>query len=141
MEIAEIQDDDSVFRGLPVGTEHYERRGSVIIVKQSAFNDRGRRPSVDVARLSPNGEPRAQLVPSAGIISLQVGAIRKLSVVQQDQKGKEIAQRSVDVIHRPETANPAHAQIEASPDFDSDGQFKRLKVMLARIAEWRVPPP
>ncbi|TNF28008.1 MAG: hypothetical protein EP329_18670 [Deltaproteobacteria bacterium] len=136
-----LGDDDSVFRGLPVGTNHYEWKGEQAVVKQSAFNDRSNKPSVDVKRLSPGQEPRPELHPHAGILELGVSAVRSLSGAVQTGLAEPPKSYAIDVAHRPEETNLAHAQIEGQPEIERGTHFKKVKIALARISAWLIPPP
>ncbi len=138
-----LLDADDLFRGLPPGGPHYHIDGSEIVVKETAFNDRDKKPSVDLVRKCPNGQPRAELHPEEGILILSVGKVRSCSgitITGKDNKSKIIY--AFDVWPHPKYDNPAHCQIESSPEFASSDHFKRLKIALARsAARWFCLPP
>lgn len=112
-------------------------------LSSTAFNDRGRKPSVNRATLS--GSPAAtQESPTDGVVQLVTNDVRQVSVLR-DPKSKEVPApvHNVDVVERPIAAdnpeglpeNPAHAQVEASPEFLTDSRFRKLKEALALLAE------
>jgi hypothetical protein len=103
-----------------------------------AFNDAGRRPSVDRARLCPGGpeETRARFSPGSGVLSLLARDVRLLTATH----GGTGQVYGVDVEPVPLPENPAHAEIFGRPPFDTDKVFERIKQALARIAAVALPP-
>ena len=107
-------------------------------ISSMAFNDTGRRPSVDRAALCPGGveETRARFSPGSGVLSLVAGEVRSLSATH----GGTGAIYGVDVEPVPLPGNPAHAEIFGHPPFDTDKVFERIKQALTRIATVALPP-
>ena len=107
-------------------------------VRSTAFNDTGRRPSVDRAILCPGGptETRNRFRPGSGVLSLSAGQIRQLVAMH----GATNQVYSVDVESVPLPDNPAHAEINGRPPFDTDRIFDRIKQALAWIASVIVAP-
>src|ERR1700722_5384433 len=97
-----------------------------------AFNDAGRRPSVDRAILCVGGpaETRDRFSAGSGVVSMVAGDIRKLAATH----GTSGETYGVDVEAVPLLDNPAHAEIFGRPPFDTDRLFERIKQSLARIA-------
>lgn len=107
-------------------------------ISSSAFNDVGRRPSVDRARLCPGGpeESRTRFRAGSGILSLEASDVRGITAVH----GGTGQVYGVDVEPVPLAENPAHAEIFGRPPFDTDKVFDRIKQALARIARVTIPP-
>ena len=57
---------------------------------------------------------------------------------QKDSKGNPLFVYKIDVHPRPTADNPAHAQIEPSPDYASKGTFRKVAEKLAWLATERV---
>ena len=124
-ETVDVSDDDEVFRGLPPATQqHYETVGALLVVKQSAFNDRSLKPSVDLRRLCPDEEPRSEIAREDGVLILVVEKIRGISVRINDRKGNLSHHQSADVRHQPVEVNWAHSQIEPKRLFESKSHFR-----------------
>ena len=119
-------------RMLPIDAEGNRR------ISSNAFNDAGRRPSVDRALLCPGGpeESRTRFRPGSGILSLSASDVREISVVH----GGTGQVYGVDVEPVPLAQNLAHAEIFGRPPFDTDKVFDRIKQALARIASVTIPP-
>lgn len=144
-----LSDDETVFRHLPRGPGHWEPSGDgKLRVMPTAFNDRGQKPSVDIARLCPGGVPQTLLSRENGVLRLWVRQVRGVKdVTVQDAKQHVVQVYAFDVVPRPiagPPANPAHAQIEASPAFSSDRHFRKLRIALAIICtagdQWQLTP-
>lgn len=101
-------------------------------ISSMAFNDAGRRPSVDRAVLCPGGleETRYRFSTGSGVLALMAGEVRTLTTTH----GGTGALYGVDVEPVPLLENPAHAEIFGRPPFDNDKVFERIKQALARIA-------
>lgn len=101
-------------------------------ISSMAFNDAGRRPSVDRAILCPGGpsETRLRFSPDSGVLSLVTQEVRRLTTTH-GATGQDYA---VDVEPVPLPDNLAHAEIFGRPPFDTDKVFDRIKQSLARIA-------
>ena len=115
-------------------------------LSSAAFNDPGKKPSVDRAAIRPDPSLAKKSV-SQGVASLLTEEVRtrvQVLVNPTAPPGQQVAYK-VNVFARPIPANdpsgqpenPAHAQIESSPEFASNTHFNKLKDKLARIAELR----
>ncbi len=103
-----------------------------------AFNDPGRRPSVDRAALCPGGpaETRNRFSPGSGVLALVARDVRALTATH----GKTGMIYGVDVEPVPLPDNPSHAEIFGRPPFDTDKVFERIKQALTRIATVALEP-
>lgn len=118
-------------------------------LKAAAFNDPGRKPSVDRAnfRLKPELSKRNE---NHGVVALRVSNIRNVPPLHKGLEGSEEykVEYFLDVIKDPIFAsqiipvNLSHALIVTNPKIDSDKLFKRLRESLVRITEteWLVEP-
>lgn len=114
-------------------------------LSSTAFNDPAMRPSVDRAIL--RDVEQSKQAPTDGVCGLVASEIRSITDVIHQGTNKPY---NVDVVSRPvppdnpdgEPPNPAHAQVEVDPNFESPSRFKRLKDSLCRIAEtrWLIEP-
>jgi hypothetical protein len=107
-------------------------------ISSMAFNDPGRRPSVDRAALCPGGpaDTRDRFSLGSGVLSLVAGEVRSLTA----SHGGTGATYGVDVEAVPLPNNPSHAEIFGRPPFDTDKVFERIKQALTRIATLTLPP-
>jgi hypothetical protein len=119
-------------RMLPIDNQGIQR------ISTSAFNDAGRRPSVDRAILCPAGaiDTRNRFSQGSGVLSLVAADVRAISTVH----GSTGQVYGVDVEPVPLPENAAHAEIFGRPPFDTDKVFDRIKQSLARIATVVLPP-
>lgn len=138
-----IGDGESLYRRASKACIVYEGDGERI--SSTAFNDRGSKPSVDRAALR-NSPEETKVAATDGIIEMtaaDVRGIRDVRVTTPDTDPPTYY--AVDVQPRPIeedpangiAANPAHAQIEASPHPNPDSRFKKIKEALAFIATQR----
>lgn len=128
-----VTDDEILFRAilndpryLPLDSDGNQR------ISAMAFNDVGRRPSVDRAALCAGGpvETRNRFGHGSGVLSLVAGEIRGFTAIH----GKTGQVYYVDVEPVPLSDNPAHTEIFGRPPFDTDRIFDRIKQALTRIA-------
>ncbi len=107
-------------------------------ISSMAFNDPGRRPSVDRAALCPDGpeETRDRFSPGSGVLALVAHNVRTLSATH----GATGTTYNVDIEPVPLSDNPAHAEIFGHPPFDTDKVFERIKQALPRIATVAIAP-
>ena len=107
-------------------------------ISSLAFNDPGRRPSVDRAILCSGGpdDTRQRFSAGSGVLSLSARDARGLTTTH-GQSGQVYG---VDVEPVPLSDNSAHAEIFGRPPFDTDKIFDRIKQALARIAVVSIPP-
>jgi len=143
-----VPDADELYRSVREG--EYKTINGRIAFSASAFNDRDRKPSVDMSSIRRDPREARKSVDQgvAKLLAREVRSSRKIPAF--DKKGKQTAEHSIDVVHRPikdapngEPNNPAHCQIECHPSIDSDNTFKRLKEALAAMANqygWVVRP-
>ncbi|MDX1934256.1 MAG: hypothetical protein SFU56_16770 [Capsulimonadales bacterium] len=128
-----VTDDEILYRALSADPRYLAPDGQGgFRISSMAFNDAGRRPSVDRAALCPDGavEIQARFSPGSGVLSLVAREVRSLQTVH----GGTGLVYGVDVEPVPLPDNPAHAEIFGHPPFDTDKVFDRIKQALARIA-------
>jgi len=134
-----VTDEEALYRAVlndprffPVDAQGQPR------ISSQAFNDAGRRPSVDRAALCPGGpaETRDRFRPGSGVLSLVAKDVRRLTATH----GATGQVYGVDVEPVPLPENPAHAEIFGHPPFDTDRVFDRIKQALAGIATVTLPP-
>ena len=101
-------------------------------ISSMAFNDAGRRPSVDRASLCPKGpsETRDRFSAGSGVLSLVAKDVRALTATH----GATGNVYGVDVEPVPLPENVSHAEIFGRLPFDTEKVFDRIKQSLARIA-------
>lgn len=143
-----VEDDEVLYRN--VSSECFSIADGALRLTSTAFNDRRQKPSVDRARLCGANPAFTKKKPTDGVVSLTALSVRQIAdVVQNDKHGRSILVHAVDAIPDPVKDdpmlpdNPAHALIIATPDFESDKVFKKLKESLARIASqggWLIEP-
>jgi hypothetical protein len=114
-------------------------------LSSTAFNDGGRKPSVDRAAIHPN-PIEAKKNATDGIVELLTEEVRKdRIIINADAPAHRQRIYIVNVFAREIRAgnpqglpeNLAHAQIESAPAFQTDSHFKKLKERLCRLAETR----
>ena len=134
-----VSDEETLYRAVSNAPRYIatDAEGQIRI-SSMAFNDAGRRPSVDRAALCPGGaeETRARFSPGSGVLSLQAKAVRAVTTTH----GVTGATYGVDVEPVPLPENPSHAEIFGRPPFDTDKVFERIKQALARLATVALPP-
>lgn len=110
------------------------------LLSSTAFNDPGKKPSVD--RASMRRAEQTQRDPTDGVARLQTIAVRKLVVDRTDPPEGEPTIYEIDVWARPLADNTAHAQIEPLPEM-TGSRFLKMKERLARLAQeqgWAIHP-
>jgi hypothetical protein len=141
-----VLDDETLYRSVRDDRLNFvcDGQGSLTRLSTTAFNDRGKEPSVDRATLRPSGPPSSRRSESDGVVSLVTLDVRAIrAVVTYDNKGKVVQSHDVDVHHAPEDDNYSHALVKTAPHAAADNTFKRLKEALCRLAEargWAFPP-
>ncbi|MHB1273313.1 MAG: hypothetical protein ACYCZD_11215 [Rhodanobacter sp.] len=106
-------------------------------LSSTAFNDKGRKPSVDRAALRPAAETKID--ESDGVVRLLTASVRGIGIPIAAPNPPNF---EVDVWARILPENAAHAQIEPLPNM-GDSRFGKLKEALARLAEqedWVIEP-
>lgn len=146
-----IADEEELYRSVRGRREddeyYYDDMGNLVI-RNAAFKDRHKEPSVDRAKFRNFNPSLSKLSHSDGIVSLITKDVRAIGDVKTptDQGTKEHA---VDVIYNPIPGeNEAHSQITVDPAFcgsrnKQDKAFKLLRIALARLATrngWTLPP-
>jgi hypothetical protein len=93
---------------------------------------------VDRAKLC-NYDPKwTQKSTSDGVVSLIAGEVRLIDINKTDTQGNILSAYRIDVCPRPVDDNPSHAQIEASPDYESGSRFKKVLEKLAFLANQKI---
>ena len=112
-------------------------------ISTQAFNDAGRKPSVDRQLLRPD-PIESKKNASDGVAELLTSEIRTSICIPINGEQPQGMLYRIDVIARPIDGepsspehNPAHAQIEADPHWLTDSRFRKLKESLARLAALR----
>ncbi len=85
--------------------------------------------------------------PSNGISSLKTEEVRSIKITSKPEKGDKV-EHAMDVYPRPIKAdpeakvreNPAHAQIEPTPDWATKNAFRKLQEALAQRADVKILP-
>lgn len=127
-----VNDEEILYRS--VMTDHYQpdqQTGKKRLSSQ-AFQDRERKISVDIANLCNNDPLYTQKSETDGVTSLLASEVKAIQLLKKDSKGKTINIENVMVCLDPikgqsdQRANPAHAVIYATPDFDDRKIFNKL---------------
>jgi hypothetical protein len=136
-----VADDEALYRRVLPGRSYYTVVGGVATPSSQAFTDRRRRPSVDRARLL-GGDPRFTQGDTANaVLHLMACDIRGVgTVTQMDDKGRPVLTHALDVKPEPLPDNPAHAQVQATPELANERTYRRMLEALARLAQWSIPP-
>ncbi len=134
-----VADDEILYRAVLNEARFFPSDGQGgYRISSIAFNDVGRRPSVERGTFCPNGasDTQARFRSGSGVLSLVAAEIRQLATTH----GSTGQVYFVDVEPVPLPANPAHAEIFGRPPFDTDKIFDRIKQALARIATVSIAP-
>jgi hypothetical protein len=161
IQITRIEEAEQLIRRVPADPNLYGTDAATgeLRISSSAFNDTAFKPSVDrrkmLARLEDSKKRHTD-----GLVKLLAADVRNIQTVEQiDKAGNKIPDATqyqsfkvhrFDAIHRPIAAdpalgiaeNPAHSQIEGTPELNG-GRFRKLKEVLARLATkdgWLVSP-
>lgn len=130
---ARIADDEWLFRC--VQAKYSRVVDGKLRLGTQAFLDKSHRISVDRARLCHDDPNHTQEAASDGVCRLLAGAVRAIdAVVQNDSKGKPVAQHAVDIEPEPLIENIAHAVICGHPAITGRKAFQRLQESLAFLA-------
>ena len=138
-----VEDDETLYRRVVYKPDnwHVDEIGE-LRVTQSAFSDPQNKPSVDRAKLCDNKPAWTQQGDDRnGVVSFLTIEVRSLADIVTNSQPPQVHQ--INVIHRPEQDNYAHAQIEADPAIASKGTFKRFRASLAFLANkrgWLIKP-
>jgi hypothetical protein len=152
-----VSNDDILYRRVLASDNHVSVDGPdrTPRISSQAFNDRERKPSVDLARLcGPTGAAWTQEGEENGVLRLITGEVRAEPVVGEMKAAAPPAgaAKSVKVEHQIDVHecpvkdveghrdNPAHAEIRPSPEWCSKNVFRRLLERLARIAKVEIFP-
>ena len=144
--VTHVEDGEVVRRAVRDDPTHFgcDEHGVLTYLGQSAFNDRDKTPSVDRASLLHAGPQAARRLESDGVVSLLTRDVRAIAgLVTNDHRGRPQHSHGVDVVHRPESDNYAHALVTTAPQITSGEVFKRLKESLCQLAlrqGWSYPP-
>lgn len=150
-----VADEEILYRRIPQGMNLYTwLDDGRVKFTSSAFADRQKpdyppfRPSVDRAKLCPNGPAHVQNTEDDGVVSLETHSVRQIAdVTQQDDKQRVLQTFRVNVepkpIGPPRPSNPAHAEIYTEPDCPDKTVFRKLCKQLALLADkrqWEIAP-
>ena len=133
--MGDVSDDEWLHRRVRLG--ECKRVQPPKQVSSSAFNDTGKKPSVDRAALRPAAQTKMEA--SDGVVRLLTEKVRGIGIPIDAPNPPNF---EVDVWSRAEPENAAHAQIEPIPNMSSS-RFYKLKEALARLAEqedWVIEP-
>jgi hypothetical protein len=137
--MGDVADQEDLYRR--VRKDACKTVGDSLKLSSTAFNDLSKQPSVD--RVSMRASPQeSQWEPTDGIALLLTEEVRAIVIPVTSAPRDKPAQFVVDVWARPLEENPAHAQIEATPEF-TKSRFDKLKEALVRLAEkrgWVIEP-
>ncbi len=134
-----VRDDEVLYRAIRNDPRFITLdKDGTLRISSMAFNDPGRRPSVDRAVLCLGGpaETRDRFSPNSGVLALIASDVRS----QVATHGGTGITYGVDVEPVPLPDNPSHAEIFGRPLFDTDRIFERIKQALTRIATVELPP-
>lgn len=146
-----VAGDEILFRRVSNAAEFYHYESGRLRLKSTAFNDPGRKPSVDRSKLREHPS-ETKSAPTDGIVSVLTRDVRAIASIRNvDVQPSEPSVYGIDVIARPVLAgndrglpeNLAHAQVESAPELATDSRFKKLKEALALLAEkggWIIEP-
>lgn len=131
--ITHVEGKETVFRSVTDGPTYFSMDDGTLRLSHSAFNDPMWQPSVDrqCMRSDPELSRRHE---DAGVVQLNVEAVRQIDVWTNTKKGAPDFKHTVDVRHEPEVENHAHATVQADPQAVNNA-FKRVKEALCRIAD------
>ncbi len=133
-----VADDELLYRCVFHG-RGYQIDGTITRVSSQAFADRSKAPSVDRAKLCDLNPQWTQKDSKDAVVSLIAGEIRVIDdVVQRDSQGNELYAYQIDVCPKPLDDNPAHAQIEPSPEYKNNTPFRKVLERLAFLANQRI---
>jgi hypothetical protein len=161
IQITRIDEAEELIRRVPADPNLYgtDPASGELRISSSAFNDPELKPSVDRRKMLAKLED-SKKTPTDGLVKLVTMDVRNIKTVEQfdkagnkipsDNPGQPFKIHPFDAIHRPvaedptrgTAENPAHSQIEATPELNS-GRFKKLKEALARLATkngWLISP-
>jgi hypothetical protein len=133
--MGDVSDDEWLHRRVRLG--ECRRVQAPKQLSSSAFNDAGKKPSVDRAALRPATETKIEA--NDGVVRLLTASVRGIGIPIAAPNPPNF---EVDVWARVEPENAAHAQIEPIPNM-SRSRFDKLKEALARLAEeedWVIEP-
>ena len=150
--VTKINDDELLYRSIradPIFDEYTYDDEKNLVILPNAFKDGRTRPSVSRAGMD-GVDPCIfpyRLSQTDGIVGLIAGEIRAINDVTS-QLENETFVYEVDIEHKPNEINEAHAQIFAIPKFqgkpkEKEDAFDRLKISLANLASkggWIVEP-
>jgi hypothetical protein len=133
--MGDVSDDEWLHRRVRIG--QCNRVQPPKQLSSTAFNDKGKKPSVDRAALRPATQTKIEA--NDGVVRLLTVAVRSIGIPISAPNPPNF---EVDVWARAEPENAAHAQIEPVPNMNGS-RFEKLKEALARLAEeedWVIEP-
>jgi hypothetical protein len=139
-----VANEEVLYRCVFYERNLYEIQGNMATISSQAFTDRAMCPSVDRASLCGNNPCYSQKDEKDAVVSLITKDVRLIdSVIQNNPKGEPEFTYKIDVLARATEENPAHAQIEPSPEYRNKTPFRKLLERLAYLAnqrEWEIEP-
>jgi hypothetical protein len=148
-----VRNDEELYRSVrgELKAEEYIIENGKLRIRQNAFRDGKKEPSVDRAELNQSNPCLSKKSDTDGIVSLMTAEVRDIGTVTTS-----VVVHTVDVTYDPypksDPKNCAHSYISVDPDFcdpifdtnsKRDRTFERLKVALARLATkngWTLEP-
>ena len=148
-----VRNDEELYRSVrgELKAEEYIIENGKFRIRQNAFRDGKKEPSVDRAELNQSNPCLSKKSDTDGIVSLMTAEVRDIGTVTTS-----VVVHTVDVTYDPypksDPKNCAHSYISVDPDFcdpifdtnsKRDRTFERLKVALARLATkngWTLEP-
>jgi hypothetical protein len=143
MQVVEIVDEETLFRGIPDDERYFPiGEDGIRRISHMAFNDRERRPSIDIASLCGDSPEYTAKMRGPNVLSLHAGTVRQISATREVplEQGSAVVLYHADVCHEPTEENIAHGVIFGKPPFDTGSLFERVKRALAREARWAIEP-
>lgn len=142
-----IDDNEILYRNVrsdPKYDEYIYEQGELKILANAFLSRRGRKPSVDRAKVVENN-PHKTRMKNSGVVSFVAGEVRQIDSVVTTVENESVY-HDVDVVFTPSSCRPAHSEIVTRPDFFCNRErmaYRRLRVALADIATkrgWIIPP-
>ena len=153
-----VRNDEELYRSIrgELEAEEYIIKNGKLRIRQNAFRDGKKQPSVDRAELKESNPCLSKKSDTDGIVSLMTAKVRCIGTVITRDQNANVVNHTVDVTYDPypksDPKNCAHSYISVDPDFDDpifdtnskkNKTFERLKVALARLATkngWTLEP-
>ena len=153
-----VRNDEELYRSVrgELEAEEYIIENGKLRIRQNAFRDGNKEPSVDRAELNQSNPCLSKKSDTDGVVSFMTAEVRDIGTVTTRDQNANVVVHTVDVTYDPypksDPKNCAHSYISVDPDFcdpifDTNSKknrtFERLKVALARLATkngWTLEP-